>query len=312
MSFTVQIDSNVFPVITLMNKEEKTAAEIYAFGALLNAFKVDESINIIDAFSSPADAINNITNGFKSAKLSPYVCRIKNGEYSFNDHDYKIGKFYLKEEAIHGLLFDAIFEITDSGTTGDEAFVVLNYTYSKEDKGYPFSYSCSVKYSLSNNNCLSITTTIKNNSDVEIPVCDGWHPYFTLGGYIDELVFEMNADKMLEFNDRLVPTGNVTSYEKFNQQEIFGDTFLDNCFVLNDTIKPACILKNIKTGLQLSVQADAAYPYLQLYTPPHRTSIAIENLSAAPDAFNNKIGLKILQPSAEITFKTSYTATIKL
>ena len=73
--------------------------------------KLIDSINIIDGFSSPQDAKENITNGFKSAKLSPFVCRIANGKYVFNDHEYKIDKFYLGEEAIHGLLFDAVFSI---------------------------------------------------------------------------------------------------------------------------------------------------------------------------------------------------------
>jgi aldose 1-epimerase len=48
------------------------------------------------------------------------------------------------------------------------------------------------------------------------------------------------------------------------------------------------------------------YPYLQLYTPPDRKSIAIENLSGAPDCFNNKMGLQTLQPQENILFETTY------
>jgi aldose 1-epimerase len=45
---------------------------------------------------------------------------------------------------------------------------------------------------------------------------------------------------------------------------------------------------------------------LQIYTPPHRKSIAIENLSSAPDAFNNKIGLIELGPEDSHAFQTRY------
>jgi aldose 1-epimerase len=43
-----------------------------------------------------------------------------------------------------------------------------------------------------------------------------------------------------------------------------------------------------------------------LYTPPHRRSIAIENLSSAPDAFNNGIGLISLDPDHTRTFSVRY------
>src|ERR1700709_1300470 len=84
MPFTFETNQQgIFPVIYLKNDEEKTLAEIYSFGALLNAFKINDSINIIDGFASPQDASDNITAGFRSAKLNPYVCRITNGEYTF-------------------------------------------------------------------------------------------------------------------------------------------------------------------------------------------------------------------------------------
>ena len=313
MSFTININTEeIFPVIHLRNEEEKTSAEIYAFGALLNAFEIKNSINIIDGFTSSEDAINNITNGFKSAKLSPFACRISKGKYFFNDQEYKIDKFYIGEEAIHGLVYDAIFSIADSGANNNAAFVTLQYEYQKEDKGFPFNYTCIVTYSLEKNNSLSIKTSVKNNSEVEMPVCDGWHPYFTLGEKVNELLLEMNADKTLVFNKQLVPTGEIIPYKKFQQPEIFDETVLDNCFLLNDNNKPACVLRNNKSGLELTIQPDISYPYLQIYTPPHRKSIAIENLSAAPDAFNNKIGLAILKPGETCSFKTVYSASIKL
>ena len=50
---------------------------------------------------------------------------------------------------------------------------------------------------------------------------------------------------------------------------------LDNCFLL-DPANHECIVENEQ--LKLVVQAGLNYPYLQLYIPPHRKSIAIENL----------------------------------
>ena len=312
MKFSIDINTNgIFPVITLKSEEEKTSAEIYAFGALLNSFTINGSINIIDGFVSPQDAKDNITNGFKSAKLSPFVCRIKDGKYTFNNEEYKIDKIYLGEEAIHGLLFDEMFSLVNHEANDDNAFVTLEYNYTKQNEGFPFQYTCTVTYTLEQNNLLVIETNVINNSDKPMPLSDGWHPYFTLGAKVDELLFQMNSDKLVEFTNRLVPTGNIVAYKKFQVPEILGDTFLDNCFLLKQNNEAACILRNDKTGLELRIWPHSSYPYLQVYTPPHRNSIAIENLSSTPDAFNNKMGLIILNAGEKAHFKTTFQALIK-
>jgi aldose 1-epimerase len=313
MKFSVDINKNeIFPVITLKNEDEKTSAEIYAFGALLNSFVVNNSINIIDGFVSPQDAKDNIYNGFKSAKLSPFVCRIKNGKYFFDNKEYKIDKYYLGEEAIHGLLFDELFSVIDYNANDDGAFVTLEYYYAKQHEGFPFQYKCTIKYRLERNNQLVIETNVINNANKPMPLSDGWHPYFTLGAKVDELLFMMNSDKLVEFTSSLVPTGNVNEYKKFQQPETLGDTFLDNCFLLKENKSPACVLRNDKSGIELHILPDASYRYLQVYTPPHRNSIAIENLSSTPDAFNNKMGLIILDAGEAVQFKTTFQAVTRL
>jgi aldose 1-epimerase len=44
------------------------------------------------------------------------------------------------------------------------------------------------------------------------------------------------------------------------------------------------------------------YNFLQIYTPPHRKSIALEPLTGAPDAWNNKIGMIALLPDEQRKF----------
>src|SRR5438105_286429 len=117
MSFSIHIDEkDLFPVVKLKDKSNNTEVEIYSFGALLNAFNVEGKngkANVIYGFTSPTDAKKNISKTFKSAKLSPFVCRLQKGKFSFDGGVYKIDKFYLGSEAIHGLLFDALFSIKD-------------------------------------------------------------------------------------------------------------------------------------------------------------------------------------------------------
>lgn len=313
MAFSVIEEEQLFPVIRLADAEGTLFAEIYSRGALLNAFTLtqnNQQFNVIDGFASPQDAIDNITAGFKSARLSPFVCRVTAGKYQFSGHEYVIDKFFLGTEAIHGLLYDAPFTVTSKWAGEGEAFVTLEFDYDKKDEGFPFTYHSKITYTLREGGVLSVSSEITNTGNTEMPLVDGWHPYFTLGGTVNEWLFEMNTHQVLEFDNRLVPTGGLLEYTAFSTPRHMDETFLDNCFVLNDNTKPACVLTNSANGLQLTVQAVKNYPYLQVYTPPHRKSIAIENLSGAPDAFNNGIGLIIAKPGELYTFANDYTLRI--
>jgi len=97
----------------------------------------------------------------------------------------------------------------------------------------------------------------------------------------------------------------------FEKATLLENIKLDNGYLLDtDEIEKAqCILENDK--YILIVKPSDAYPYLQLYTPDHRKSIAIENLSGAPDCFNNKMGLHIMQPQSIWNLATSYQLITK-
>ena len=66
------------------------------------------------------------------------------------------------------------------------------------------------------------------------------------------------------------------------------------------------VFRDPAAKLQLEISPDKSYPYLQIYTPPQRESIAFENLSAAPDAFNNGMGLITLKKDQSASFTTTY------
>ena len=310
MSFEIQIDdSQEFPIILLLDNLSNCQATIYSFGGLLNTFSLPVNgthQNIIAGFESIADAKLHMTNGFKSAKLAPFVCRLWEGKYNWMKQSYQIEKFYLGNHAIHGIVYDAVFTIKSTETTTEKAAVVLAYNYTGSDKGYPFSFSLQVEWILTTGNKLSVTSTVTNTNDCSIPFSDGWHPYFTLGNNVDNYRLQFDSNQQLAFNADLLPTGDFITDNRFKDGTLLKGINLDNCFALNKAIQhPQCTLSN--ETLLLRIEPDANYPYLQIYIPANRQSIAIENLSAAPDAFNNKIGLLELEPYQQNHFSTSYT-----
>lgn len=77
-----------------------------------------------------------------------------------------------------------------------------------------------------------------------------------------------------------------------------------------DACQPLCVLRNPLKKIEIEIYPDKSYPYLQIYIPPHRKSIAIENISGAPDAFNNGMGVTTLEAGESALFKTSYKIKI--
>ncbi len=315
-----QNSENGFEKLVLKDKLSKTYVEIIpACGAILHAFTVFHNgiyINTIDHYETKADFSENVTSkGFKSCKLSPFACRINNASYHFGEKDYTIKKFLLNGSALHGLLYDAPFIILEQFADDLSAGVTLKYTYTGTDEGYPFYYDCLVEYQLKKDNELTIVTEIINKDKGLIPIQDGWHPYFSFGGKIDDLQLEFQSKEILVFDDALLPTGETKPYAAFDSIKKIGENFFDNCFTLNFAdpmaigCQPLCVLRDPSKKLQIEIRPDKHYPYLQIYTPPHRNSIAIENLSAAPDAFNNKLGLITLQPGESTIFTTTYKIT---
>ena len=211
------------------------------------------------------------------------------------------------KSAIHGILYNKAYEVTGKTANELHASLTMRYEYRGQESGYPFNYDCIVTWQLEKDNKLSVTTECTNKDKGLIPMQDGWHPYFNLGDSADDLQLEFQSKEMVEFNSELIPTQNLIPYSEFNALKNIGTTFFDNCFTLNmDACQPMCVLRNPAKKIEIEILPEKSYPYLQIYIPPHRKNIAIENLSGAPDAFNSGMGVITLEPGESALFKTSY------
>lgn len=280
-------------------------------GGILNAWHQQLpgiAFNAIDGYIDFEDfRRHGEEKGFRSMKLSPFVCRMRGGQFHFDNVGYKIQKFYLGEEAIHGIIYDAAYNVESCETNGQVAVAILSYTYRGTDAGYPFPYAVKLQYALHPDNRLELTTVLTNLADTTIPIADGWHPYFSLIDKVDALQLQMFATQMVEFDAGLLPTGGLLPEYKYLDGAPLQNINLDNCFLLDAPGEGvACYLQNSGYAVRLEILPDSSYPYLQVYTPPHRNSIAIENLTSAPDAFNNGMGLLQLPPGEQKSFTTSY------
>ncbi len=279
---------------------------IPGYGATLNELVLNKNgrnYSIVDGVENPSELIRN--EWFKSAKLTPYPNRISKGKYSFGGKSYRLPiNFAPQKHAIHGLVFNQRFQLKKVKKASSSISADLEYTYRKEIPGYPFSFKVILTWSLTKKG-LKCSTTIRNICSETMPMGDGWHPYLRLTEKVDSLFLKISANTKVDVDEKMVPTRKTSRFDKFSTLSPIGGTRLDTGFVINEKGKVASSeLYSKANDVKIVLWQETGkgkYNYLQVFIPPSRTSIAIEPMTCATDAFNNKMGLILLKPGEEFT-----------
>lgn len=263
--------------------------------------------SIIDRAKTDDELVEN--RGFKGAKLLPFPNRINRGQYHFEGKQYHL-PINFGRHAIHGFVYDKNLSIKSKAIEGSYAYVELEYINDGALEGYPFKFAASIQYYLIKDSAFGCRTIVTNLDESTMPVGDGWHPYFKLNEKVDDLMIKIPSELRLEVDKQLIPTGRFIS-NNYSQPLRIGEMSLDTCFYIGDQDRPAVTkIHDPISDLTINIWQETGqekYNYLQIFTPPSRDSIAIEPMTCAPDAFNNKMGLIVLQPkqALDVSFGVS-------
>lgn len=234
----------------------------------------------------------------KSALLAPFPNRLKDGRYQVGGEEYQ---FPLNDaergNALHGFVLDKPFEIEKIAVEADKASIELSYRYSGDLLYYPFPFTLRVGYSLAGPADFDIFMEMENTGEREIPAGMGWHPYFRPGTELDRAELQLPGADKIEVDERMIPTGEESPFLGFrNPRPIAGASF-DTGFRLSGA--PPVWEVSLRSGdLRLCYWQDRQFPFLQVFIPPSRQSIALEPMTCNIDAFHNGMGLQMLRPGA--------------
>lgn len=243
---------------------------------------------------------------YASALLSPFPSRIKNGIYTFEGQEYAlVFNDFGQDCSIHGFVHPNGFTVVSQEITSASATLTLAYNYPGTLHGYPFPYQLAVSYTLTlsedTSSVVSMRYTATNTGPTRCPMAFGWHPYFSLNEEeIDELSIELPTQTAIILDKDLMPVGQ----EPFDAHApiTLRDRQLDNAFLVDQHAQGVeTILRSVSQGVALHIRQDSSFPYLVVYTPERRNSIAIEPLTANVDSFNNKEGLMVLAPGQSMS-----------
>lgn len=265
------------------------------------------TVDLVSGYRTLDEARAN--QGYQGAKLFPFPNRIRDGQYRFDGVDYQLPINRPKENnAIHGFFTDKPFQILKEIEAETHALLIVGCEYTGNYPGYPFPCRVEIEYVLSIDDHFTCRTIVTNSGEGPMPVADGWHPYFSMGGPIDRLRLKLPASRTILADERMIPTGTRIDTVTFDEATEIGCSLLDTGFALDVTGEPMTTrLVDPKSNLVLSLSQQTGenkYNYLQVYTPPGREKIAIEPMTCPADGFNSGEGLITLEPGE--SFSTAF------
>jgi Galactose mutarotase and related enzymes len=241
--------------------------------------------------------------------LAPWPNRIRDGRWLLDGAPQQLDLTEVdKNNALHGLLRTRPYRVVER-----EAHAIVLAATVHPQHGYPFLVDTTVRYELVDDG-LTVTHGFTNAGEAAAPVAVGAHPFFRVGSTpIEELTLTLAAATRFVTDDRLNPIGQEpvdgTAYD-FRTGVRVGELDLDDAFggVLPGADGVARHRLTASDGRYTEVWQGPDFGFVQMFTPrrfPRPTkedpmakglAIAIEPMTAPPDAFNSGLGVIWLQP----------------
>lgn len=296
--------TNNIQIISLSNGLQ--TVQICTLGGTVLQLQLNDSqssYELLDGYKTIAEVQQH--DAYKGTILFPFPNRTKDGKYTFNGKSYQ---FPVNEKernnALHGTLFQQNLSVKNIDCQSQEANITLTHS-SNGTEFYPFPHTITLTYTLREGEFV-ITPTITNTGSTDMPFGWGWHPYFKVqqGKKVDDYSLFFEATAQLATDAQMIPTSRQKLPTAFQNGNITLQKLnLDTCFVLQPEAESIAVTSFYceENEYQMNIwqkNDDLQLNYLQIYTPPHRQSIAIEPQTCPADALNSGENLITLAPNA--------------
>lgn len=277
------------------------SAIVNPVGAGLEALQVD-SLDLIERF--PPDIPRPYYAG---VSLAPWPNRIADGRWTWEGEKLQLEITEpARNTALHGLVADRSFGVASLAPDSVDLTCPIS-----QEPGYPFDLEVSVRYQLTDTG-IAVAMTAKNTGERPAPVAFGTHPFLCVGQIpTRSLTLTAPVDREVLVDDRLLPTGIAPVDAHTSGGTVFrlAEVAFDTAFGMRGSGPWQTVLAS-DDGTQVVVWQDESMGWLQVFLTDSfpgmggpRTAIAIEPMTAPPNAFATGEDLRVIAPGE------SWTAT---
>ena len=277
-----------------------------SLGARINqvVLQHEETLHTLLEDNGPAvDYTERARPWYRGVCLFPYPDRVRKGRYTFEGKVLQLAQHNFPH-ALHGFVHDQAFTVTETTADANGGSLRSHYAYDGREPGYPFPCQLTITHDLDPTG-YQCTTEVVNTGPVTMPVGQGWHPYFHLGGEANSWQMKVGAEQFFEVDGAYLPTGHThrdPTFREFRPLEAPG--FLA-CFYQAGKERSEARLRHQGDAREIVVWqqgGEKGYGYTQYFMSP-AASLAIEPLTCPPDAFNSGKGLIKLAPEEQLSLR---------
>lgn len=244
-----------------------------------------------------------VPGGSRGVVLLPWPNRVRGGRWTWRGQDLQLDvRSGQQPNALHGLVtaqqWHVLGESSGTATVGS----VL-----EPRPGYPFRLAAAVDYALTPER-LTVTVRVRNVGAQDAPVAAGMHPYLSVGatedGGISAAEVTVGARTALVTDGAGLPTGERQPFS--GDVGLIGNTAFDT--PVTDLVRDADGWSRVRlrgAAGELELAVDEQWPWLQIYSGDqfpegqHRRSLAVEPMTAPPNALADSVDLVVLEPGGQ-------------
>jgi aldose 1-epimerase len=236
--------------------------------------------------------------------LVPWPNRVRDGRWTLDGEELELDLTERSRgNALHGLLRSTDYQVR--AHTGDSVTLAALVA---PQHGWPFLLDTWVRYEARPDG-LTVTHGVTNLGDRRAPYAVGTHPFGRIGDHpVEELRLTVAAATYFDVDDRLNPIAerpvDGTRFDLRTGARV-GDLELDTAFGGVTHRDGASLWLTAPDGATLELVQDVDWGYVQVFTTDIFSrggelgrAVAIEPMTAPPDALNSGQGLQWIEPGA--------------
>jgi len=257
-------------------------AKITTYGGIVTSLQVpDRDGNLADIVLG-YDTVDEYikSNPYFGALIGRYGNRIAKGKFTLDGVEYTLATNDGPNH-LHGGIkgFDKVVWKASAMETDEGPALKLTYVSPDGEEGYPGTLTCTVVYTLTDNDELKISYEAETDKATVLNLTH--HSYFNLGGFdsgdILDHELQLNADNFTPVDDTLIPTGKIQPVKgtpmDFTSPKVIGSRIghvkggYDHNYVLNSSdgsLALAASVHDPKTGRVMEIYTTE--PGIQFYS----------------------------------------------